>query len=58
MVGVPADKWMQVRSDYITNRKRSHSNGQQASAKTEKQASVVEAAKNLFAEDTVHVIDE
>ncbi|MBT2829929.1 DNA polymerase III subunit gamma/tau [Staphylococcus coagulans] len=58
VVGVPADKWMQVRSDYITNRKRSHSNDQQESAKLEKQASVVEAAKNLFGEDTVHVIDE
>ncbi|QHW38173.1 DNA polymerase III subunit gamma/tau [Staphylococcus ursi] len=59
VVGVPADKWMQVRSDYISNRKRGN---QQTSSEAEKPAEqqndVVQTAKDLFGEEMVHLMDE
>ncbi|QLK85274.1 DNA polymerase III subunit gamma/tau [Staphylococcus sp. 17KM0847] len=57
-VGVPADKWMQVRSDYITTRKRNalnHENSNEQAAP--KQSNVVQTAKDLFGEDIVHEVD-
>lgn len=53
VVGVPADKWMQVRSDYIDQRK--HGKTQQTTP--QQQDNVVQKAKDLFGEDTVHVIE-
>ncbi|NJI14752.1 DNA polymerase III subunit gamma/tau, partial [Staphylococcus agnetis] len=54
VVGVPADKWMQVRSDYIDQRK--HGKTQQTTS--QQQDNVVQKAKDLFGEDTVHVIED
>nr|WP_289781066.1 DNA polymerase III subunit gamma/tau [Staphylococcus agnetis] len=54
VVGVPADKWMQVRSDYIDQRK--HGKTQQTTP--QQQDNVVQKAKDLFGEDTVHVIED
>ncbi|UXR71782.1 MULTISPECIES: DNA polymerase III subunit gamma/tau [unclassified Staphylococcus] len=59
VVGVPADKWMQVRSDYIEGLKR-NSNEQptQTQAKaSQTQPSAVQAAKDIFGADIVHEVD-
>lgn len=60
VVGVPADKWMQVRSDYISNRKRGNtqSNASEAKKPAEQQNDVVQTAKDLFGEEMVHLMDE
>lgn len=60
VVGVPADKWMQVRSDYISNRKRGNtqSNASEAEKPAEQQNDVVQTAKDLFGEEMVHLMDE
>ncbi|UWF56621.1 DNA polymerase III subunit gamma/tau [Staphylococcus hyicus] len=55
VVGVPADKWMQVRSDYLDQRK--HGKAQQATSQAPKD-NVVQKAKDLFGEDTVHIIED
>ncbi|MBZ8176189.1 DNA polymerase III subunit gamma/tau [Staphylococcus delphini] len=59
-VGVPADKWMQVRSDYISNRKRGNTqnNASEAEKPAEQQNDVVQTAKDLFGEEMVHLMDE
>ncbi|UEX89986.1 DNA polymerase III subunit gamma/tau [Staphylococcus ratti] len=56
VVGVPADKWMQVRSDYIDQRKQGQSS-QTTTPKTS-QDNVVQKAKDLFGDETVHVIED
>ncbi|HEC2154358.1 TPA: DNA polymerase III subunit gamma/tau [Staphylococcus delphini] len=60
VVGVPADKWMQVRSDYISNRKRGNTqnNASEAEKPDEQQNDVVQTAKDLFGEEMVHLMDE
>ncbi|UXV34875.1 DNA polymerase III subunit gamma/tau [Staphylococcus sp. IVB6181] len=61
VVGVPADQWLQVRSEYIKNRKRGNtSNGGNAEAEqaAPKNDDIVQKAKDMFGEDTVHVMDE
>lgn len=61
VVGVPADQWLQVRSEYIKNRKRGNtSNGGNAEAEqaAPKNNDIVQKAKDMFGEDTVHVMDE
>lgn len=60
VVGVPADKWMQVRSDYISNRKRGNTqnNAPEAEKPAEQQNDVVQTAKDLFGEEMVHLMDE
>ncbi|PCF48582.1 DNA polymerase III subunit gamma/tau [Staphylococcus delphini] len=60
VVGVPADKWMQVRSDYISNRKRENTqnNASEAEKPAEQQNDVVQTAKDLFGEEMVHLMDE
>lgn len=60
VVGVPADKWMQVRSDYISNRKRGNTqnNASEAEKPAEQQNDVVQTAKDLFGEEMVHLMDE
>lgn len=60
VVGVPADKWMQVRSDYISNRKRGNTqnNASEAEKPAEQQHDVVQTAKDLFGEEMVHLMDE
>ncbi|PCF33965.1 DNA polymerase III subunit gamma/tau [Staphylococcus delphini] len=60
VVGVPADKWMQVRSDYISNRKRGNTqnNASEAEKPAEQQNDVVQTAKDLFGKEMVHLMDE
>ncbi|HEC2151586.1 TPA: DNA polymerase III subunit gamma/tau [Staphylococcus delphini] len=60
VVGVPADRWMQVRSDYISNRKRGNTqnNASEAEKPAEQQNDVVQTAKDLFGEEMVHLMDE
>lgn len=61
VVGVPADQWMRVRSEYLQNRKQgtsedTHNNGTDTTEPEE--VDVVQKAKDLFGESTVNIIDE
>ncbi|PNZ37162.1 DNA polymerase III subunit gamma/tau [Staphylococcus lutrae] len=59
VVGVPSDKWLQVRSDYIASRKRGHKvQASEAAESPETSANVVQTAKDIFGEEMVNVIDE
>ncbi|WP_436862211.1 DNA polymerase III subunit gamma/tau [Staphylococcus caeli] len=62
VVGVPADQWMRVRSEYLQNRKNTSSddtsNDATSSAETTEEVDMVQKAKDLFGESTVNVIDE
>ncbi|MEJ7174615.1 DNA polymerase III subunit gamma/tau [Staphylococcus caprae] len=59
VVGVPSDQWLRVRAEYLQNR---NSNGDNSSESGEehqpKQVNVAQKAKDLFGEETVHMIDE
>ncbi|MGX0911714.1 DNA polymerase III subunit gamma/tau [Staphylococcus caprae] len=59
VVGVPSDQWLRVRAEYLQNR---NSNGDNSSESGEehqpKQVDVAQKAKDLFGEETVHMIDE
>lgn len=59
VVGVPADQWLKVRSEYIKNRKRggTASNEGPSNAAPE-QEDIVQKAKDMFGEDTVHLVDD
>ncbi|CFO33150.1 DNA polymerase III gamma and tau subunits [Staphylococcus aureus] len=62
VVGVPADQWMRVRTEYLQNRKNGSTtdgeNDEQTKAQTTEEVDVVQKAKDLFGESTVNVIDE
>lgn len=63
VVGVPADQWMRVRTEYLQNRKSStategESNNQSSTPEVTEEVDVVQKAKDLFGESTVNVIDE
>ncbi|KRG10955.1 DNA polymerase III subunit gamma/tau [Staphylococcus sp. NAM3COL9] len=63
VVGVPADQWMRVRTEYLQNRKSStstegESNSQPSTPEVAEEVDVVQKAKDLFGESTVNVIDE
>ncbi|SCS99541.1 DNA polymerase III subunit gamma/tau [Staphylococcus caeli] len=62
VVGVPADQWMRVRSEYLQNRKNTSSDeaSNDATVNDESPAEVdmVQKAKDLFGESTVNVIDD
>ncbi len=62
VVGVPADQWMRVRTEYLQNRKTGSTtdgeNDEQTKAQTSEEVDVVQKAKDLFGESTVNVIDE
>ncbi|MGL4008853.1 DNA polymerase III subunit gamma/tau [Staphylococcus nepalensis] len=60
VVGVPADQWMRVRTEYLQNRKQGTSEEHNVSTTTQsdEEADVVQKAKDLFGENTVNVIDE
>ncbi len=51
MVGVPDSQWLQVRHDYIKNKK------QQTEAKSEPKNDIVKTAEDLFGKDTINLID-
>ncbi|MGW9817238.1 DNA polymerase III subunit gamma/tau [Staphylococcus cohnii] len=60
VVGVPADQWMRVRTEYLQNRKQSTSAEENRTTTTAspEEVDVVQKAKDLFGENTVNVIDE
>lgn len=60
VVGVPADQWMRVRTEYLQNRKQGTSTEENRTATTTspEDVDVVQKAKDLFGENTVNVIDE
>ncbi|OEK69809.1 MULTISPECIES: DNA polymerase III subunit gamma/tau [Staphylococcus] len=63
VVGVPADQWMRVRTEYLQNRKSStttegESDNQASTPEVAEEVDVVQKAKDLFGESTVNVIDE
>lgn len=58
VVGVPADQWMQVRSEYLQNRKRNQQANQTETKQEAPQDDIVQKAKDMFGEETVHVMDE
>lgn len=63
VVGVPADQWMKVRTEYLQNRKSStttegESNSPSSTPEVTEEVDVVQKAKDLFGESTVNVIDE
>ena len=49
---------MQVRSEYLQNRKRNQQANQTETKQEAPQDDIVQKAKDMFGEDTVHVMDE
>lgn len=59
VVGVPSDQWLRVRSEYIQNRNANgENNSESGEAQQPAQIDVAQKAKDLFGEETVHMIDE
>ena len=59
VVGVPSDQWLRVRSEYIQNRNANgENNSESGEAQQPAQVDVAQKAKDLFGEETVHMIDE
>ncbi|PZP92323.1 MAG: DNA polymerase III subunit gamma/tau [Staphylococcus capitis] len=59
VVGVPSDQWLRVRSEYIQNRNANgENNSESGEAQQSAQVDVAQKAKDLFGEETVHMIDE
>ncbi|WP_154838182.1 DNA polymerase III subunit gamma/tau [Staphylococcus sp. Marseille-Q1834] len=59
VVGVPSDQWMRVRSEYINNRKQSeHNETSTNTPQQEPETDVAQKARDLFGEETVHLIDD
>ncbi|EIK09125.1 DNA polymerase III subunit gamma/tau [Staphylococcus aureus] len=55
VVGVPSDQWQRVRTEYLQNRKNE---GDDMPKQRAQQTDIAQKAKDLFGEETVHVIDE
>ncbi|HHW5473221.1 TPA: DNA polymerase III subunit gamma/tau [Staphylococcus aureus] len=55
VVGVPSDQWQRVRTQYLQNRKNE---GDDMPKQQAQQTDIAQKAKDLFGEETVHVIDE
>ncbi|MBU9749708.1 DNA polymerase III subunit gamma/tau [Staphylococcus aureus] len=55
VVGVPSDQWQRVRTEYLQNRKNE---GDDMPKQQVQQTDIAQKAKDLFGEETVHVIDE
>lgn len=59
VVGVPSDQWLRVRSEYIQNRNANgENNSESGEAQQPAQVDVAQKAKDLFGEETVHMINE
>ncbi|MDS3990596.1 DNA polymerase III subunit gamma/tau [Staphylococcus capitis] len=59
VVGVPSDQWLRVRSEYLQNRNANgENNSESGEAQQPAQVDVAQKAKDLFGEETVHMIDE
>lgn len=55
VVGVPSDQWQRVRTEYLQNRKNE---GDDMPKQQAQQTDIAQKAKDLFGEETIHVIDE
>lgn len=55
VVGVPSDQWQRVRTEYLQNRKNE---GDDMPKQQAQRTDIAQKAKDLFGEETVHVIDE
>ncbi len=55
VVGVPSDQWQRVRTEYLQNCKNE---GDDMPKQQAQQTDIAQKAKDLFGEETVHVIDE
>nr|WP_274380060.1 DNA polymerase III subunit gamma/tau [Staphylococcus saccharolyticus] len=58
VVGVPSDQWLRVRAEYLQNRNSGDNHNEQHSVKQSQYVDVAQKAKDLFGEETVHMIDE
>ena len=58
MVGVPSDQWLRVRAEYLQNRKQDQHHEAEENEKEPEQEDIAQKAKDLFGEETVHMIDE
>ena len=61
VVGVPSDQWMRVRTEYINSRKRHDKEENQTPSnegEEQQDTDVAQKARDLFGEETVHLIDE
>ena len=61
VVGVPSDQWMRVRTEYINSRKQHDKEEHQTSSndrEEQQDTDVAQKARDLFGEETVHLIDE
>ena len=52
------DQWLRVRSEYIQNRNANGNNSESERTTAQAQVDVAQKAKDLFGEETVHMIDE
>lgn len=58
VVGVPSDQWLRVRAEYLQNRKQDQHHEAEENEKESEQEDIAQKAKDLFGEETVHMIDE
>ncbi|MEJ7495817.1 DNA polymerase III subunit gamma/tau [Staphylococcus pasteuri] len=58
VVGVPSDQWLRVRAEYLQNRKQDQHHEAEENEKEPEQEDIAQKAKDLFGEETVHMIDE
>lgn len=61
VVGVPSDQWMRVRTEYINSRKQHDKEENQTPSnegEEQQDTDVAQKARDLFGEETVHLIDE
>ena len=58
VVGVPSDQWLRVRAEYLQNRKQDQHNEAEKIETEPEQEDVAQKAKDLFGEETVHMIDD
>lgn len=58
VVGVPSDQWLRVRAEYLQNRKQDQHNEAKKIETEPEQEDVAQKAKDLFGEETVHMIDD
>ena len=58
VVGVPADQWLRVRAEYLQNRNTNETHQSEKQSTTVSTNRYCSKAKDLFGEETVHLVDE
>ena len=58
VVGVPADQWLRVRAEYLQNRNTNETHQSENKQQQSQQIDIAQKAKDLFGEETVHLVDE